>query len=223
MTESTMRPRGVHIVGYMFPDVDTDISAQLPQLFCWTKYGTEAGESILSILERKERERVASGGVFLWGVGNAIGPSLEALVATTKQPQVIFTPMRSRPARHDVAPSATAEWHRGYGLDGDPFEVPATARVTSRVSESRRYHYALVCRSDEPLTVREASAPWFASDHVRNLRSGAHVGASQVTSVVKRVACGLRWEPTSYRVAFAADLVAPYFVRLTERSVSAPV
>jgi hypothetical protein len=206
----------------MLPDVDTDSTAQLPSLFCWTKYGTEAGEDIGSILERKEAERAASGGVFLWGVGNAVGPSLEALVATTARPRVIFTPMRSRPAKRDVAPGITAEWHRGYGLDGDPFEVPSTSRVTSRFSESRGYHYALVCRSDEPLAVQTAPTPWFVSDHVRNLRSGAQVGASQVTSVVQRVACALGWEPSAYQVAFSADLVAPYFVRLTEHSVLAP-
>ena len=59
----------------MLHDVDTDSTAELlPDLFCWTKYGTEAGEDIGAILERKESERLASGGTFLWGVGNAIGP-----------------------------------------------------------------------------------------------------------------------------------------------------
>lgn len=207
----------------MLPDVDADSTVHLPSRFCWTKYGTEAGEGIGSILERKEQERAASGGVFLWGIGNAIGPSLKALVATTSRPQVVFTPMRSRPAQRDVAPSVTAEWHRGHGLDGGPFEVPSTSRVTSRFSPSRSHHYALVCRSDRPLTVGAASTPWFAADHVRNLRSGAQVGSSQVTSVVERVACALRWEPSAYQVAFFADLVAPYFIRLTEHSVLAPV
>ena len=206
----------------MLADVDTYTTMHLPSAFCWTKYGTEAGEDFGSILERKEHERAASGGTFLWGVGNAVGPSLEALVATTRRPKVIFTPMRARPAHRDVAPSVTAQWHRGYGLDGDPFEVPSTSRVTSRFSESRSYHYALVCRSGEPLAVRATPTPYFAAHHVRNLRSGAQVAASQVTSVVQRVACALRWEPSAYQVAFTADLVAPYFIRLTERSVTAP-
>src|SRR5689334_16901759 len=38
-------------------------STPLPLLFCWTRFGTEAGEPIEAILERKEREREATGGV----------------------------------------------------------------------------------------------------------------------------------------------------------------
>lgn len=200
----------------MLHDVDTVTVTELPELFCWTKYGTEAGEDIEVILARKEAERQASGGTFFWGIGNAIGPSVEALIAQSINPEVVFTPMRSRPATRDVAPAQVAAWHGGVGLDGQPFELPTYARVTSRLSPARRHHYALVCRADDPLGAARAQGPSFAATHVENLRSGSRVGASQVTSVVRRIACALGLLPSNYRVSFTADLVAPYFVRLTD-------
>lgn len=196
--------------------VDTDSTAGIPEYFCWTKYGTEAGEDISSIFERKEAERVAGGGTFLWGVGNAIGPSVDALLARSERPQVVFTPMRSRPAARDVSPTRTAVWHRGVGLDGAPYEVPNFSTVTSRITPSRSHRYALVCRSDRPIGVQAGTRPAFAAIHVENLRSGSKVGASQVTSVVRRIACALGLLPSSYSVAFTAELVAPYFVRLDD-------
>ena len=48
----------------------------IPNYFCWTKIGTEAGETIESILLRKELERISNNGIFLWGVGNSIEPIL---------------------------------------------------------------------------------------------------------------------------------------------------
>src|ERR1700728_56037 len=35
----------------------------IPDRFCWTRFGTEAGESIEHILNRKEEERLANGGI----------------------------------------------------------------------------------------------------------------------------------------------------------------
>lgn len=204
----------------MLQAVDPDSSAELPDLFCWTKYGTEAGEDIDAILARKEAERLASGGTFLWGVGNAIGPSVQALLARVAQPQVVFTPMRSRPSARDVAPALVGVWHRGTGLNGEPFELPKLSRVTSRIGSNRNYHYALVCRSEQPLGVSAGRGLSFASSHVQNLRSGSKVGASQVTSVVRRIACALGLAPSNYPVSFTADLVAPYFLRLTDYSVA---
>lgn len=197
-------------------DVDADTTAEIPEMFCWTKYGTEAGEAIGAILARKEAERQANGGVFLWGIGNAVGPSIESLLQQTAQPQVVFTPMLSKAAARDVSPPSVAVWRSGIGLDGVHYEVPAHSRVTSRVSPAGRAHYALVCQSNAPLIASVRDGASFASTHVQNLRSGSRVGASQVTSVVRRIACAVGLLQSSYKVSFSADLVAPYLVRLTE-------
>jgi len=203
----------------MRPVVDVDITTDVPEMFCWTKYGTEAGEGPAAILARKEAERQANGGVFLWGIGNAIGPSVESLLEHTSQPRVVFTPMLSRAATRDIAPPRIAAWRSGVGLDGSRYELPALSRVTSRVSPTGRAHYALVCKSDTPLVPITRGGPSFAATHVQNLRSGSRVGASQVTSVVRRIACALGLLPSSYKVSFTADLVAPYLVRLTEHTL----
>lgn len=41
-------------------------------LVCWSRMQAEAGQSLDAIVRRKELEREANGGLFLWGVGNLI-------------------------------------------------------------------------------------------------------------------------------------------------------
>lgn len=182
----------------------------LPPMFCWTKFGTEAGEDVEAILHRKEAERAGNGGVFLWGIGSSVGPSLAALVRVTAAPEVVFTPMLSRPARRDTAPAEVVVWRSASGLDGAAYELPAHSVVTSR-GEHRRRHYALVCRSERPL--RGSAQGVLDPAEVRNLVTGSPVGSSQVTAVVERV------DPPSqpqrrYLVAFRAQLVHPFLITL---------
>jgi hypothetical protein len=184
----------------------------LPRLFCWTRYGTEAGESIQAILARKDAERLANDGVFLWGIGNSIAPALSELLRRVKHPEVLFSPIKSPPRRVDVAPARVVRWTSAEGLSGDAFKLPQHTTVTSSWSPARRMagHYALVCHSDGPLEI--ATAGTLSFNALRNLRSGAPLGASQVTAVVSRADTGR--QGGDYPVAFRAALVAPYFVRL---------
>ena len=186
----------------------------MPSRFCWTKFGAEAGEAAQEILDRKEHERAANRGLFLWGIGNSVAPSLLALLASTPQPQVLFTPMLSAAAAKDRSPRRVGRWTTAVGLDGDPFDMPAASTVTSRLSDAgaSQRHYALVCRSDTPLHAA-ASQCWFDDQHLRNLLSGAPVGASQVTSVVRSVPS--RRHRRRYQVAFSAHLAAPFQVTLS--------
>lgn len=78
-----------------------------------------------------------------------------------------------------------------------------------------RAHYALVCYSSEPLALSDHGHLAFGALH--NLRSGARIGASQVTAVVVRdEGCS---DGPEYQVALRARLVAPYFVVLREPDV----
>lgn len=188
----------------------------IPDAFCWTRFGTEAGETIEEILERKERERRDNGGVFFWGVGNSVAPGLAALLERCDRPEVLFSPIKGRPRAVDRAPAARFSWRAGHDLDGGRFELPTTARVTSGgpVGGPGRAHYALVCASSRPLSIYpgDAELDFLA---LRNLVSGNPLGASQVTAVVRM----LREQATSdmrYAVAFQAELTPPYFVRFTE-------
>lgn len=187
----------------------------LPRSFCWTRYGTEAGEGIAAILARKEAERLAGHGIFLWGVGSSIGPALAELLRRVRRPEVLFSPIKGRPRPADVAPAHVVRWTAAYGLHGESFELPRRAMVTSRWNPARPAgaHYALVCCSPAPLEFITGGSTLSLSA-LRNLRSGAPLGGSQVTAVVRRYdgphAAG------EYPVAFRAALVAPYFVRLVD-------
>lgn len=188
------------------------LSRRLPEVFCWTRFGTEAGETIDQILERKELERSANGGVFLWGVGNSIAPSLPELLHRERRPELLFSPIKGAPRAGDAAPAQTAVWTRGRTVDGEVFDLPPAFRVTSRFDAGSRgsNHYALVCAVKEPLVLADCGKLVFES--LTNLLTGRKLGASQVTAVVRRTPdIG---DGTEYTVALRARLVAPYFLRL---------
>lgn len=185
----------------------------LPERFCWAKSGPEAGMDLSEIMREKERQRLAGDGVFLWGIGNSVGPSIQALIETTPEPTVVFTHMRSNPAMRDIDPRGVVRWMAAVGLDGKPFEMHEGAQVTSGLHSPQlpERHWALVCESAVPLDVTPQG--WLDDAQLRNLQTGSRVGSRQVTSVVQRV---LNGEPRSrYRVLFAAQLVSPYQVTLS--------
>lgn len=182
----------------------------LPTVFCWTRFGTEAGESIGAILERKELERQANDGVYFWGIGNSVAPGLVELLRRKGHPEVLFSPIKSRPRAFDVRPPAVVRWRGGVTLGGERIALPPTARVMS--GHSRAVHYALVCSSDNPLGIADLGRLRF--DALRNLVSANPLGASQVTSVVERLAG--HHSGREYIIAMRARLVAPYFVRLVD-------
>ena len=188
----------------------------LPEVFCWTKFGDEAGEAPGSIFARKEVERERNFGTFLWGIGQSIRPSLTKLLSVTTAPEVLFSPIRSAPARRDVSPSSVVVWYEGVGLDGRRYVLPENSLVTSRRDDRypRDYHFALVCESSAPIRAYRKDAPCLSVASLRNLVSGACVGSSQVTSVVRRVS-DLGEGRAEYPVMATARLVTPYLVRLT--------
>lgn len=186
----------------------------VPTEFCWTRFGTESGERIEAIFERKEQERRNNGGVFLWGIGNSVRPSLAELVKHEPRPSVVFSPMRSKPARADASPAEVLLWTSAVGLDGVSYALPHHSVVTSAVRGDRlpRVHYALVCSSDSPIDEVNGSEVFRYSD-LRNWSNGTAIGASQVTCVVRRERTSDD-DGSEYRAALVATLCPPYFVRL---------
>lgn len=186
----------------------------LPDVFCWAKFGAESGERPRSIVERKDRERAMDGGIFLWGIGNSIRPSLTKLLELQHEPLVLFTPMKASPKREDSAPDNVVMWCGSVGMDGREFWLPPHSIVISRPPKAHRRHFALVCRQDASLIVADPGIT-INKVELRNLLSGAHVGSSQVTSVVRRTR--IRTDLTShYAVRFVAALAPPYMVELTD-------
>jgi adenylate kinase len=188
----------------------------LPERFCWTRFGTEAGQAIDEILKRKEEERVANGGIFFWGIGNALGPSMRELLRRTRSPQVLFSPMKSAARADDVAPPAVVAWTSAETLNGDLYPLPDYSLVASRHDPValRSTHYALVCFSDRPLGSPRRKDK-IALTEISNLLTGRPVGASQTTAIVQRKAAGVL-EDSAYEITIRAKLVFPYFLTLRD-------
>lgn len=177
--------------------------------FVWTKFGVEAGQPIADIVARKEIERRANGGIFLWGIGNNVGHAINML-AQLQAPEVIFSPIASAPRPCDQSSESVVAWTEAENIDGEPFSIPDGSVVTSRGGIRKNCHFALVCYSQDPLCLDNSNEQLYAGS-LRNLVSGRQVGSSQVTSVVST-----QYSQTgrTYTVAMKLRLVAPYFVRL---------
>jgi hypothetical protein len=191
-------------------------TAPIPERFCWTRFGTEAGETIDEILERKELERRRNGGVFLWGIGNSVAGAMGELVRTSATSEVLFSPIKSRPRLVDACPDVLVAWTAAETADGQRYSLPANSVVISghTATSGRQTRYALVCRSDSELVFEDAGFTVYVAA-LRNLVSGRPVGVSQVTAVVRRqVAPDFEGRP--YPVVFRATLTYPYVVRLRE-------
>lgn len=187
----------------------------LPTVFCWTRMGDESGEAVDEIVQRKDLERHANGGLFVWGVGNGLGNAIRDLIGADPDPRVLFSPIRSGSAAIDRNPPGLLLWLDYIGPSGRPIPLPEASFVTSRdttaTGASKATHYALFCRSDEPLAPRDLGSLRFAE--LRNLATQRRVGFSQVTAVVSRT-FGSDDSNLEYRVVLSAALAAPHFVRL---------
>lgn len=106
----------------------------IPPVFCWTKMGTEAGQSLDGILRRKELERRAGHGLFAWGIGNSLGVAAKLAQEETQdsEVEVLFTPMRSAAKQVDVAPSQVLLWLGYLGENGEQIRLPNHMVITSR-------------------------------------------------------------------------------------------
>lgn len=192
------------------------VTRQKDEYVCWSRMQAEAGQGLEEIVARKELERWAGDGVFLWGVGNPPALLTNVLARAAVPVRVIFSVMKSRPKLVDIAPARTVAWRRYVDAQGAERALPAGALVTSRgdsAGGAKRTHYALMCRSDEPLAIRRGVP--FDPTAFRNAGgTGAPVGASQVTALLRRT--GTDAAKTDYEANISAWLVGSYWVRLTD-------
>ena len=179
--------------------------------------GAEAGQALSDIIRRKDLERECGNGVFGWGIGNSVGPAIKYAKFAEQIPvlEALFTPMKAASKVIDSAPASIMMW-LGYLSDADDIEpLPEHMLITSRgqsgSGEEKRGHYALICRSLDPLAAQRVQQ---AIDHraMCNLVSSNPVGASQVTSVVRYRSVDSR--EATYPVLFRAELTGQAFVRL---------
>lgn len=183
-------------------------------IICWTRMQSEAGQRLDAIIARKELERRAGNGLFLWGVGNAPGRLPDMLARSGARPPVVFSVMKTQPKIADSAPSATLAWRCLISADGRETPLPEHCLVTSRGGGAgqKSRHHALVCRSWEPLGLEDHGS--FDPSAYRNLGgTGAPVGASQVTALLRRVGPSVIGD---YRIDMRATLDAGLWVQLSD-------
>jgi len=179
--------------------------------------GAEAGQTLSEIIRRKDLERECGDGIFGWGIGNSVGPAIKHAKFAERIPvlEALFTPMKAAPKAIDSAPTSIVMWLGYLGDAGKVEPLPKHMLITSRgqsgSGEEKRGHYALICRSSDPLAAQRVQQ---AIDHraVCNLVSSTPVGASQVTSVVRYRPADSR--EATYPVLFRAELTGHAFVRL---------
>lgn len=190
------------------------VSNLLPAAFCWTRFGTESGMTIEQILRRKEMERKSSG-LFVWGIGNALGNAIGALLDREAEPLALFSPMAGSAALHDSAPDAVVAWRCYRDASGVKKPLPGGVFVVSRASTAtggtKRY-FGLFCSSSAPLALAPQAEVEIGI--LRNLTGTKPVGDQQTTAVVTVDAAG---EPRRrYPVSLVATLVAPYYAEMLD-------
>lgn len=187
-------------------------------LVCWTRMQTEAGQPLEAIIARKEIERRAGCGIFFWGVGNPPSRSVTALARLGQKIDLVFSVMKGRPRAADVRPASLLVWRRFVDTDGAVRPLPPHTLITSRGKETgiKRSHYALMCRSDQPLELGDHGA--FYPDAYRNFGgTGAPVGSSQVTALLRPATAKHRYsEPAPYRINLRAELVGGLWIKLLD-------
>lgn len=194
---------------------ETQKPGPLTDYVCWSRMHAESGEDLCTIIARKELERRAGNGLFFWGVGNAPALAVHSLARLQVRVPVIFSLMKSRPKPLDLAPSTLLVWRSYFDLYGVERHLPPNVLVTSRATtgaNDKKRHFALMCSSLTELKFTRGT-PFDPSAYRNAGGTGAAVGSSQVTALLRRVA-----EPkakSDYEANVRAELTGSFWVRLS--------
>ena len=184
--------------------------------FVWSKMGTEAGEPLEDIMHRKEIERQANDGKFVWGIGNSPGDSIVSFMQNAGPHMAVFTPMISPPKDQDVNCPDKVVWRAYKNRQGGIEPLPPYSFVISR-AKAARPHCALLCECDE------------------DLRTQCH-GKLHTGEFVHYVTCNPKLPPNStnmmkkgegrsckpYPIRFVASLYGEGWVKLTDYADISP-
>jgi len=177
----------------------------------------EAGQQLEKIVARKEVERRSGNGLFFWGVGNPPSAIVVTLARAGVAVPVIFSRMKSKPKTMDFAPRRIVVWRSYIDCEGVERPLPPHTLVTSRGDSAtgvKKTHYALMCRSSEPLILRCRGEVFDPSIYRNAGGTGARVGFSQVTALLRRTEEVAH--DSHYEVNIRAWLTGSYWVRLTD-------
>lgn len=179
----------------------------------------EGGQPLSKILAIKDAERRAGDGTFWWGVGNSLGTAVqEAAQNAGGSLPVLFSMMRSAPQKKDSHPGQVCLWTVWEDLAGRVHDIPKHVLEWSRGAENKRTHYALVCRSLEPLVLGDQP---FDSSRCRT-HLGNSIGGPGATRLLQGDLDGGH-SPGNYDLGFRATLVEPWVVKLVKPRFLSPV
>src|SRR5262245_30924166 len=180
--------------------------------FVWSLMGgQDAGQPLGEIIIRKEAER-RTGREFWWGHGTALGPHVEKVaIQNGGTLPALFSALRNQKQAPNQNTYVWTGWRsvrKGrYGTYSHG-SIPKHVLVLGRKPD--RGYYALVCRCDTELVLGDHGA--FAPTQCRTVAKGVPPGASQRAALLTGQ---VKHPQGPYRIAFVADLVRPWFVRLT--------
>lgn len=180
------------------------------QHFVWSVYGEDASEPLTDILIRKEAERVAGNGEFWWGLDTALGGVASVATANDGLLPVIFSARQPTTNASDFSACVWNGWESTEG--GNSGALPNHVLITSAYDPRNEGspHYALVCRCSSQLLLRDYV---FNPARCRQVKSGIPPAYSQRAALLKGEMVHARG---SYTKGFAAELVAPWYVKLTD-------
>jgi Putative ATPase subunit of terminase (gpP-like) len=191
-----------------------------PGSFIWSKIGDAySGEPIEGILARKEIERARNGGLFMWGSGVPLGPSLRSLLEIDKAPRVVITRTLHRRKPDEVQPDQSGSvwvWPNA-SVDGRPYRLPLHSIVTGQTKSGRMW--AMILSKDTQLMVPGEPAELLYRSELRTWPRDKELTDHSPTAVVRgepRPADAPPPADTPYQVLFTATLVPPYFVEMAD-------
>ena len=181
----------------------------MPQ-FVWSVIGEDASEPLPDVLIRKEAERVAGNGEFWWGLGAALGDVASVAMANDGLLPVVFSARQPKTYASDLSAQVWNGWETTG--DGNSGALPNNVLITSAYDPRKEgsTHYALVCRCSSQLVLCDYV---FNPARCRQVKSGVPPAYSQRAALLKGELAHARG---NYTKGFAAELVAPWYVKLTD-------
>jgi hypothetical protein len=172
--------------------------------------GEDGNQPLPEILLRKEAERI-TGGDFWWGLGTPLGDRVASAATTNGEVLPALFSAARKPAQSSN--QVVRIWNGWCSIPtGQSGTIPKHVLVTGGSLD--RPHYALVCRSNAPVV--QGNHGTFDPAQCRTVAKGRPPGWSQRAALLT----GQTKHSTGrYRITFRAELVAPWFVRLTNDRV----
>lgn len=181
-------------------------------------------------MRRKELERRAGTGVnaneFWWGVGeNGTAQSVNLLLTQHGAKGVIFSAIKNQKQPNAGLASDILVWRKyrmlgGKALHDIPKHVLITSAMTTNTGKSRETHFALVCKSSNPLKIGGAIFE-FSNPHYKNLLKNGALGRAArgqrtTTALVKWTNNTISHAECDGVIDFYADFSAPFCVELCD-------